>query len=134
MSERAGVWVDHRKAVVVRISESGEEVVRVESGVESQLRRSSEHPTGNFEPLQVPADDTQQHKYVAELNRFYDEVIVHVRSAKSILICGPGEAKKELKNRMAEKLPGTQDVVLETADSMTDAQVVAKIRQHFHAG
>ncbi len=134
MNEKAGVWVDHRKAVVVRFSESGEEVVHVNSGAESQLRRSSEHPTGNFEPLQVPADDTQQHKYMAELNKFYDEVISHVSSAKSILICGPGEAKKELKNRMAEKLRVTENVVLETADIMTDAQVVAKIRQHFHAG
>ena len=131
MNGRIGVWVDHRRAVVVKVSDSGAETVQVLSGVESQLRRSSDRVTGDFEPLQVPADDTRERKHMAELNTFYDEVISHLGPAKSILICGPGEAKKELKNRMDVKHTVAGDVVLESADSMTDAQVVAKVRQHF---
>ena len=133
MNSKVGVWVDHRKALVVHVSDSGEETIHVQSGAESQLRRSSDQTTGSFEALQVPSDDTRERKYKAELNAFYDEVISHLVTSKSICICGPGEAPKELKNRMDAKHSVTGNVVLEVADSMTDAQVVARIRQHFQS-
>lgn len=133
MNSKVGVWVDHRRAIVVHVSDSGEETTHVQSGAESQLRRSSDHTTGNFEPLQVPSDDTRERKYKAELNTFYDEVISHLLTSKSIYICGPGEARNELKSRMDAKHSVTGSVVLEPADSMTDAQVVAKIREYFQS-
>ena len=133
MNGKTGVWIDHRKAIVVLVSDSGEETTHVQSGVESQLRRSGDKTTGSFEALQVPSDDTRERKYKAELNTFYDEVISHLLTSKSIFICGPGEAPMELKNRIDTKHSVTGNVVLQAADSMTDAQVVAKIRKHFQA-
>ena len=133
MNSKIGVWVDHREAIVVKLSDSGEETMHVQSGAESQLRRSSDHPTGNFESMQVPSDDTRERKFTAELNTFYDEVISQLQHAAAILIIGPGEAKKELKNRMGTKHPFAGSIVVETADSMTKAQVVAKVRKHFQS-
>jgi len=133
MNSRIGVWVDHREAIVVKLSDSGEETVHVQSGAESQLRRSSDHTTGNFEPMQVPSDDTRERKFMAELNTFYDEVIAQLKHAAAILIIGPGEAKKELKNRIGSKHPVAGSIVVEAADSMTQAQVVAKVRKHFQS-
>jgi hypothetical protein len=133
MNNRVGVWVDHREAIVVKLSDSGEETVRLKSGAESQLRRSSDHTTGTFEPLNVPADDTRENIFMADLNKFYDGVISHLSHAGAILIMGPGEAKKELKNRMAAKHSVAGNVLVETADSMTEAQIVAKVRKHFQS-
>ena len=133
MSSKVGVWVDHREAIVVKLSDSGEEIVHVQSGAESQLRRSSDHTTGSFEPKLVPADDTRERKFMAELNTFYDEVIPHLSQAGAILIIGPGQAKKELQNRMDAKHSVAGNVVVEAADSMTEAQVVAKVRKHFQS-
>ncbi len=133
MSSKVGVWVDHREAIVVKLSDSGEEIVHVQSGAESQLRRSSDHTTGSFEPLQVPSDDMRENIFMAELNKFYDEVIPHLSQAGAILIIGPGQAKKELQNRMDAKHSVAGNVVVEAADSMTEAQVVAKVRKHFQS-
>ena len=133
MSSKVGVWVDHREAIVVKLSDAGEETMHVQSGAESQLRRSSDHTTGSFEPKLVPADDTRERKFTAELNAFYDEVISQMNLAGSILIIGPGEAKKELRNRMSAKHPTAGSIVVEAADSMTKAQVVAKVRKHFQS-
>ena len=131
MNGKIGVWVDHQKAIVVKILDSGEETTAVYSSAESQLRRSSDRTDGSFEPQQVPADDKRERKHKAELNSFYDEIISHLSSTSGILVFGPGEAKKELRNRMVEKHGVTENVTVETADSMTDAQVVAKVRDHF---
>ena len=133
MSSKVGVWVDHREAIVVKLSDAGEETMHVQSGAESQLRRSSDHTTGSFEPKLVPADDTRERKFTAELNAFYDEVISQMTHAASILIIGPGEAKKELRNRMGEKHPAAGSIVVEAADSMSKAQVLAKVRKHFQS-
>jgi hypothetical protein len=47
------------------------------------------------------------------------------------LIFGPGEAKVELKKRLEKvKLHGNI-VGMETVDTMTDNQIVSKVRQHF---
>ena len=131
MNNKVGVWIDHRQAIVVLLSDAGEECVHIQSGMESQERRASDHPSGNFEPQQVPADGKRDRKETAELNKFYDAVIPHFSRAGAVYICGPGEARKQLKNRMDEKHSVAGKVEIEAADSMTDAQVVAKVRKHF---
>lgn len=131
MEKKAGVWIDRRQAIIVQFSDGFEEIIHIQSRMESQERRASDHPEGPFEPLNVPADDTRDRKETAELSRYYDEVISHLSHARSIYICGPGEARKQLRNRMEENRSITGNVDVEAADSMTDAQVVAKIRTHF---
>ena len=132
MLNRVGVWIDRRQAIVVRFSDAGEDCIHIQSGMESQERRASDHPEGPFEPLNVPSDDTRDRKETAELNKFYDEVISHLRKAHSIYLCGPGEARKQFRNRLEEDRLVTEKVDIEAADSMSDAQLVAKVRKHFH--
>jgi hypothetical protein len=56
-----GLWIDHREAFVVVLTEKGEETKRIESTVEKQLRRSGRSPSNeSFEPQLVPADDTRE--------------------------------------------------------------------------
>ncbi len=132
MSTKAGVWVDHKKAIVVTISEKGEEIKSVVSTVEKQLRRTSDAPfQGSHEALQVPADSSRQRAMTGYLNRYYDAVIACIGDAESILIFGPGEAKGELKKRFGKKVPGGRIVGVETVDKMTDRQIAAKVRQKF---
>lgn len=131
MDSKVGVWIDRREAIVVRFSNAGEECIHIQSGMESQERRASDHPEGPFEPLNVPADPTRDRKETAELGQFYDDVISHLTRANAIYICGPGEARKQLRNRMEENRSITANVEVEVADSMTDAQVIAKVRKHF---
>jgi hypothetical protein len=50
----------------------------------------------------------------------------------SILIFGPGEAKDELQKQLEGQALGERIVGMETADKLTDGQIAAKVRQHFH--
>ena len=132
MKTKAGLWIDHRQAIVVIVSATGEEIKQISSQAEKQLRRTGSTPLqGNFEAQKVPADAKQQRIYSAQLNTFYDEVIDCIRDAESILILGPGVAKDELKARLEEKNLGDRVTSVETADNMTDPQIAAKVRQHF---
>ena len=132
MKTKVGLWIDHQKAVVVAVTDKGEEIKQVISKVEKQLRRSGDSPLkGPYEPQQVPAGDSRQRKLTGHLNIYYDAVIASIREAESILIFGPGEAKGELKRRLLRDNLGGRIVGMETADKMTDRQILAKVRKHF---
>lgn len=132
MKRAAGLWVDHRKAVIVVVTDKGEETKLIISKVEKQLRRSGDSPLkGPYEAQQVPLDDSRQREFTGHLNIYYDAVIACIRDTEAILIFGPGEAKGELKKRLVENKLGGRIVGVETVGKMTDRQIAAKVRQRF---
>ena len=132
MGTKVGLWIDHRKAMIVAVTDKGEEIRMIISKVEKQLRRSGDSPLkGSYEALQVPADDSRQKTFTGHLNIYYDAVIAAMRDAESILIFGPGEAKGELRKRLERNNLGGRIVGMETVDKMTDRQIAAKVRQYF---
>lgn len=132
MRKKAGLWIDHRKAIVVVVTDKGEETGLIISKAEKQPRRAGDSPLkGSFESQQVPPDDRRQRAFTGQLNIYYDAVIAGIRYAESILIFGPGEAKEELKERLEGSNLGGRIVGIETVDKMTDRQVAAKVRKFF---
>ena len=132
MGTKVGLWIDHRKAMIVAVTDKGEEIRMIISKVEKQLRRSGDSPLkGPYETLQVPADDSRQKTFTGHINIYYDAVIAAMRDAESILIFGPGEAKGELRKRLERNNLGGRIIGMETVDKMTDRQIAAKVRQYF---
>jgi len=132
MRTKVGLWIDHRKAIIVTVTDKGEEIGLIVSKVEKQLQRSGDSPLkGSYESQKVPADGSRQRTFTAHLNIYYEAVIACLRDAESILIFGPGEAKGEVKKRLEESKLGGRIVGVETVDKMTDRQIAAKVRQYF---
>ncbi len=132
MSDNAGVWIDHRKALIVAISPGGEQTTRVISRVEKHPERGGDSPLqGSYEAHQVPADNARQRALTRELDIYYDAVIEALRGFDSLLIFGPGEAKGELNKRLGRMRLSDRVTSVETADKMTDPQIVAKVRAYF---
>ena len=123
MTTRAGLWIDHRKAVIVMVSAEGEETRIIEAHVERHVRCSG---GAQREPV-----DTRDRRFGGELGKFYDEVIACIRDVEAILIFGPGEAKGELKTRLERDSRGDRIIAIETVDKMTDRQIAARVRQRF---
>ena len=132
MRTKVGLWIDHRKALIVAVTDKGEEISLIISKVEKQLRRSGDSPLkGPYEQQQVAAGDSRERKFTGHLNIYYDAVIACIRDAEAILIFGPGEAKGELQKRLKRNKLGGRIVGIETRDKMTDRQIAAKVRKYF---
>ena len=132
MKTKVGLWIDHRKAIIVAVTDKGEETRLIVSKAEKQLQRSGDSPlNGRYESHKVPADDSRQRTFTGHLNIYYEAVIACLRDAESILIFGPGEAKGELKKRLEKSKLGGHIVGIETVDKMTDRQIATKVRQYF---
>ena len=132
MKTAVGVWIDHRKAVIVAVSEKGEETKVIESNVEKQPGRvAGVRSLTPYEAQKVPADDSREREYTGHLHGYYDAVIAAIRDGDAILIFGPGEAKGELKKRLERDRLDGRIVAVETVDKMTDRQIAAKVREYF---
>ena len=123
MKKEIGLWIDHRKAVVVMISDEGEDVKEITSHMDKHVRFSS----GASE--EGSSEDVRDRQFGNQLNSYYDAVIAVIQDGESIQIFGPGEAKGELKKRLESKDLGGRIVSVETVDKMTDRQIAAKVRE-----
>ncbi len=132
MRTNMGLWIDHRKAVIVTVSGNGEQTSVIESNAEKQPGRfDGIRSTTPYEAQKVQADGRQDIKFAEKLNIYYDEVISVLRNAESILLFGPGEAKGELKKRLEDGHLTNLIKAVETVDQMTDPQIAAKVREYF---
>jgi hypothetical protein len=132
MKTLASLWIDHREAVIVLLSEKGQQTRRIKSYVEKQLRRSGRSPSrAPYEAQMVPADDSREREYKGHLGNYYDEVISCLRPAEAILLFGPGEAKGELRKRIQGNKLDARIRCFETSDKMKERQISQKVRRHY---
>ena len=123
MKKQAGLWIDHRKAVIVIIKDEVEEIKKITSNMEKHVRFSSGDGSEDGS-----AEDVRDRQFGNHLNSYYDEVIAYIRDADSIQIFGPGEAKGELEKRIEHEGLKARILAIETVDKMTDRQISAKVR------
>ena len=127
-----GLWIDHKKTVLVVKNEHGENIQQIESGIGRHIRyHGAPHPKSPFSAQYQQGDDQLDNKFTEQLNKFYEKVIAHIRKADAVLIFGPGEAKRELEKRIAHEKVKVSVMKIETADKMTERQIAAKVRNYF---
>jgi hypothetical protein len=124
MKRNVGLWVDHKKAVIFSLADEGAKIKRISSELENNVRFSGVVQKESIE-------EHEDKRLTGHLNNYYDEVIDYICDAESILIFGPGEAKNELKKRLEIRKLHRKVVGFETADKMTDNEIVVKVRQRF---
>jgi len=122
MRREVGLWIDHRKTVMVTVIEQKAETRLIRSHMEKHIRWS-----GGAE--QVSAEDQRDRRFEEHLHKYYQRVVSYLRDADSILILGPGEAKVELGKCLGSAGLSARIVGIEPADKMTDRQIAAEVRQ-----
>ena len=124
MNSNVGLWIDHRKAVIVSLTDKVEKTRRIISHMEKHVRFS-----GGADDS--AAEDHRDRRFTGHLHKYYDKVISCIRDADSILILGPGEAKAEFRTRLESEALAGRIAGIETVDKMTDGQISARVRQCF---
>ena len=124
MNHNVGIWIDHKRAVIVTTSAGRVTTTTVESEVGAHPRYSGQQDGGGEKKYEA--------RHGQRLDEFYDEVVRHLTEPDGLLIFGPGEAKLELTERLGRsKASAERTIDVETTDKLTDAQIVAKVKDHF---
>jgi len=124
MNDKVGIWIDHKKAVVVSASGDRVTATTLESDVGPHARYSG--------PQDAGGEKKYEERHGQHLDRYYDEVIRQLGQPEALLIFGPGEAKLQLKERLSRSKALAERIVgIETTDKLTDPQIVAKVKAHY---
>jgi len=148
MSDHCGIWIDHRRAIIVMLENGNVTVQTLPSDVDLRPRRKGgstgttasgrrRMPGGGRAagPQDAMPEDRIDRKHKAALEHFYRRVVSAAGGVGSVLLFGPGEAKTEM-SRVLDDSPGAADrsVWVEPADKLTDRQIVARVRAFFGEG
>jgi hypothetical protein len=132
MSQNIGLWIDHKKAILVIQGEKGEGIQKIESGIGRHIPyRGASHPKSPYSAQYQQGDNQLDNKFSEQLNKYYKKIVACIRSAEAVLIFGPGEAKRELEKRIVHKKVKVHIVGIETTDKLTDRQIATKVRKYF---
>jgi len=127
------MWIDHERALIITLTPFGTiiERERSEAGKRVRLAGGSRSRTA-YGPQDVADEPSRDAKYRRKLDRFYDRVAALLEKSEEIYICGPGEAKQEVRRNLDDH-PDMASRILEVraADKMTDKQFVAHVLKYF---
>jgi hypothetical protein len=124
MGNHVGIWIDHKKAVIVSASADGVFTRTLESDVGRHPHFAGQQDGGG--------EKKYEERHTHRLEQYYDEVISQLGDPEGILILGPGEAKIELQERLNRSAERADRVIaVEAADKLTDPQLVARVKAHF---
>ncbi len=135
MENKVGLWIDHRKAIIVTPKNNEHELQTLHSNIEKRVRASGGSRINKplWGPQEIVAEDRIFRKYKKHLTSYYKRVIEILKEYDLIYILGPGRAKKELVAEIRKiKSFASKNLHSETVDKLTERQVIAKVKKHFN--
>lgn len=134
MDRLIGIWLDHEKASIVTIANGITTISHLNAEIENNnhfLHGASASAT-HFGHQEVTLERKIERRHKEHLHHYYQSIIHQIRDGKKIFIFGPGKAKIELEKEIKRTNDlATKIIAVESADKMTDHQIVAKVKNVF---
>jgi len=130
MNSNVGLWLDHKQAYLIWYDRKKVEVIPSE--VEPRTHFSGGMRIGGTYNQGIDSELRYNDRYQTQLKKYYTRVIDLLKTADSIFIMGPGEAKLELERAIKKRKDMIKKLLsVETAGKMTRNQMVAYVREFF---
>ena len=131
--KKVGVWIDLSVAIIVTIDGDKKTMKKIE-GIDNRERIPGEGKSfTRFGSQFSNLERQKESKFEHQVKMFLHSVVEQIDRSDAIVIFGPANMKQELANlvlsekSLVQKLKG-----VETADSMTDNQIMAWVVDYFN--
>lgn len=133
MSKDTGIWIDKRNALIVTLIDGNENLEKISSSVEEYNTKGGSRSKAKYGPQNVVHDSKYTEREKKQMKDYFQEIEERVSDSDQIVIFGPAETGKKLYSEWSDSNPNLFKKVkdLKTADSMTDNQVKAWVRNYF---
>ncbi|MBD77621.1 MAG: hypothetical protein CL840_01610 [Crocinitomicaceae bacterium] len=133
MATKIGIWIDKRSAKIISAENGGELMKTVKSKVEEYHPKGGSGTKMKGGPQDVVQDGKFLERETHQLKAYFNEVITSLPVVESLVIFGPSQTGQKLSSELSNhhkdlygKLKG-----VETADSQTNNQLIAWVRDYF---
>ena len=135
MKRQVGIWMNTDKAVLVSLLNGKEEKVQtIESEVEAHAHNPRESkPGAKTGAVLMDLDKKMTQRKNHQLHDYFEKVMHSINSdTGEIFIFGPANTKKHFEKELKKHSQfSSKKLEIESADRMTQPQMIAKIKKHF---
>ena len=135
MKKQTGIWIDSTKAIIVTLEDGKEAVSEIQSDLENRVYHDKEGDKGSFFGSQhIDSQKSFDERKKHQINSYFKDIISTVNESDELYIFGPAETKTKLQ----QKINGEKSTIasklksVETADSMTSNQIIAKVKKFYN--
>lgn len=133
MSTTAGIWIDTKKAIIIKLFEEKHSIKTIESTIETKERIPGESKKfGRFGNQYLTYEKNRENKRIEQTNLFLKTILKELYSFEKIVIFGPSKMKNLLEkevlsdSKLIPKLEGIYN-----CDRLTENQKVAWVKNYF---
>ena len=130
--KNTGIWIDGTKAVIVKLS--NDTVTEVLANIDNKVHHANEGNKGtylgggHFNNNETKFEERKNH----QIKDYFKNVVNEVLDSNNVYIFGPSEMKTHLKSYIEEdKASRIKIDGIESAEKMTNNQIVAAVKNHF---
>lgn len=131
--KKIGIWLDKKKALIVKLENGKEKLFTIKSNVEDYHIAGGSGTRFKGGPQDVVQDSKYLEREKHQLKAYFKDLASNVEDADEIALFGPAGTNekfaKELQRKYKEVAKKVKQV--KKVDSMTSNQVVALVKKYF---
>ena len=133
MTKQAGIWIDKRTAKIVTLAGESYELYEVHSEIEEFRPKGGSGTRMKGGPQDVVQDSKYLEREKHQHRTYFRQIAEQLVTAEAVVIFGPAQTGEKLHQELSDSYPQLAAKVkaVEKADSMTDNQVVAWVREYY---
>ena len=130
--EQAGIWLDSRQAFVIRLKKGTAEVQRIESDIHTGEVKGGSRSSTPWGPQLSVSESKWLERRKHEEKAYLNKVKAALEDLDELYIFGPAEMKMHFeKLLLSDRNFKPVILALETADSMTEPQMIAQVKAFY---
>ncbi len=133
MKKKTGIWLDRKKAIIITLFEYNHLLKKIESGVITRDRVPGETKMfGRFGDQFLSLEKTKKNRLNEQITKYLKSLIIEIKNVEEFILFGPGNIKNKLEKLIRkDNVLSSKLKAVETADSMTENQMVAWLKKFY---
>lgn len=133
MMKQIGIWLDYKEAYLIELNGSKVDVLRVESAIEDFHPKGGARSKSPWGPMDTVSESKYLERRKHQESAYFQKLLEAVNEVDELYIFGPAEAKNKFLKTF-KKSSGIRPLMkgIESADSMTENQRIAKVKAFFN--
>ena len=130
-----GIWIDKEKAHIVTLDGEKESFQTILSDLENFRPHGGSGTRQKGGPQDVVQDSKYLEREKQQLKNYFKEIASEISETKNLVIFGPAGTNEKLRDELHNnyKLLGTKIKGVKKADSMTNNQLIAWVKNFFES-
>jgi len=131
--KNTGIWLDKAKALIVTIENGKESINTIMSNLEDYNIHGGSGTRFKGGPQDVVQDNRYLEREKNQLKDYFKNIVSEIKNTDTLVIFGPAEANEKFAKELQENYKdlSAKVIAVKKADSMTDNQVKAWVREFF---